>query len=222
MKHKPISLSKGDIAILESYKIMAEGLANYLGEGYEVVVHSLGNLEHSVIKIINGHHTGRKDGSPITDLGLSMIKTINESKKEKYLAYFNKTASGEPLKSTSVAILGEKGNAIGLFCINFYLNTPLSTIMESFNPLNNDCNQSTFSESFVENVDELLKISLKEASDKVYNDRLISTSNKNKEIITILYEKGIFNFKDAVIKIADMMGISKNTVYMHIRNIGKQ
>ena len=221
MKHKPISLSKGDISILESYKIMAEGLANYLGEGYEIVVHSLGNLEHSVIKIINGHHTGRKEGSPITDLGLSMIKTINESKKEKYLAYFNKTTSGEPLKSTSVAILGEKGNAIGLFCINFYLNTPLSAIIENFNPLNSDCNQSTFSESFVENVDELLKISLKEASDKVYNDRLISTSNKNKEIITILYEKGIFNFKDAVIKIADMMGISKNTVYMHIRNIGK-
>ena len=46
--------------------------------------------------------------------------------------------------------------------------------------------------------------------------------NKNKEIIAMLNEKGIFNFKDSVVKIADMMGISKNTVYMHIRNIGKK
>ena len=221
MKQKPISLSKGDIAILESYKIMAEGLANYLGDGYEIVVHSLGNLEHSVLKIINGHHTGRKEGSPITDLGLSMIKTISERTHEKYLAYFNKTTKGDPLKSTSIAIIGEKGNIIGLFCLNFYLNTSLASLLEGFNTENNDYHHSAFSESFVENVDELLKISLKEASDKIYSDRSISTSNKNKEIITSLYEKGIFNFKDAVIKIADMMGISKNTVYMHIRNIGK-
>lgn len=70
--------------------------------------------------------------------------------------------------------------------------------------------------------DELLRVSLKEASDQVYNDRSIATSNKNKEIIAILNDKGIFNFKDSVVKIADMMGISKNTVYMHIRNIAKK
>jgi predicted transcriptional regulator YheO len=26
--------------------------------------------------------------------------------------------------------------------------------------------------------------------------------------------------KDAVVKVADYLGISKNTVYMHIRNVG--
>jgi len=222
MKQKPISLSKGDLAILESYKIMAEGLADYLGDGYEIVVHSLGNLEHSVIKIINGHYTGRKEGSPITDLGLSMAKNINESNQDKYLSYFNKTTKGEPLKSTSIAIMGEKEIIIGLLCINFYLSTPLSSLLKNLNPENTDYNNSVFAESFVENVDDLLKLSLKEASDKVYNDRSIATSNKNKEIIALLNEKGIFNFKDAVVKIADMMGISKNTVYMHIRNIGKK
>ncbi|MGL4790338.1 MAG: helix-turn-helix transcriptional regulator [Anaerotignaceae bacterium] len=222
MKQKPITLTKGDLAILDSYTVLAEGLAHYLGEGYEIVVHSLGNLEHSVIKIINGHHTGRKEGSPITDLGLTMTRTINENTEKKYLSYFNKTAKGEPLKSTSIAIMGEKSNVIGLLCINFYINTPLSEILNNLMPLDNDLPTATFAESFVEDVEELLKLSLKEASDKVYSDRSIATSNKNKEIIAILYDKGIFNFKDAVIKIADMMGISKNTVYMHIRNIAKK
>ena len=222
MKQKPISLTKGDLAILESYKTLAEGLANYLGDGYEIVLHSLGNLEHSVIKIINGHHTSRKEGSPITDLGLSMARSINESGQKKYLSYFNKTPKGQPLKSTSIAIPGEKGNVIGLLCINFYMGTPLSSLLASLTPENGDFRNNNFSESFVEDVDDLLKLSLKEASDKVYSDRSIATSNKNKEIISILNDKGIFNFKDAVIKIADMMGISKNTVYMHIRNISKK
>jgi len=223
MKQKPVSLSKGDYQILESYKVLAEGLADYLGDGYEIVVQSLGNLEHSVIKILNGNHTGRKEGSPITDLGLTMVKTLSDPASDKYMTYFNKTAKGEPLKSCSIAITGEKGNIIGLMCINFYVNTPLSDIVSRLVPNAADTSTSTsFAESFVEDVDELLRVSLKEASDHVYSDRSIATSNKNKEIIAMLNEKGIFNFKDSVVKIADMMGISKNTVYMHIRNIGKK
>ena len=88
MKQKPIALSKSDLAILESYKVLAEGLANYLGDGYEIVIHSLGNLEHSVIKIINGYHTGRKEGSPITDLGLTMAKNINGKQPRKIYVLF--------------------------------------------------------------------------------------------------------------------------------------
>ena len=101
------------------------------------------------------------------------------------------------------------------------MTTPLSDLLSSLSPENSNFRTPAFTESFVEDVDELLKVSLKEASDRVYNDRSIATSNKNKEVIAILNEKGIFNFKDAVVKIADMMGISKNTVYMHIRNISK-
>ena len=49
----------------------------------------------------------------------------------------------------------------------------------------------------------------------------ISLTNKNKEIVIRLEEKGIFNIKDAVIKVAEQLEISKNTVYMHLRNIRK-
>lgn len=48
---------------------MLDGLALYLGDSYEIVLHSLEELSHSVIKIINGHYTKREVGAPITDLG---------------------------------------------------------------------------------------------------------------------------------------------------------
>jgi len=56
----------------------------------------------------------------------------------------------------------------------------------------------------------------------VLNDFSVSPQNKNKEIIIQLYQRGIFNIKDAVLKVASLLGISKNTVYLHIRNLKEQ
>ena len=54
-----MSFTRMDRMVLESYKTLCEGLANYLGDGYEIVLHSLENYDNSVIKIINGYYTGR-------------------------------------------------------------------------------------------------------------------------------------------------------------------
>ena len=43
--------------------------------------------------------------------------------------------------------------------------------------------------------------------------------NKNKELIRILHEKGFFYMKNSVPKVAAALGISKNTVYLHLRSI---
>lgn len=45
-----IELTPTDRQILNSYALMLDGLGAYLGEGYELVLHSLESLDHSVIK----------------------------------------------------------------------------------------------------------------------------------------------------------------------------
>ena len=80
MDETTMHLTKTDRAVLESYKILCDGLANYLGEGYEIALHSLENYDSSVIKIINGYYTGRKEGAPITDLALHMLEDIKRNK----------------------------------------------------------------------------------------------------------------------------------------------
>lgn len=89
MAHQPIKLTKVDREILNSYITMIQGLAFYLGNGYEMVLHSLESFEHSVICIINGEHTGRKVGAPITDLALNMLDEISKG-QEDYITYFSK------------------------------------------------------------------------------------------------------------------------------------
>ena len=74
-----MKLTEIDRKILQSYDTVLDGLAEYLGEGCEIVLHSLENLEQSVIKIVNGHHTGRTIGAPITNLAMEMLEEIQAS-----------------------------------------------------------------------------------------------------------------------------------------------
>jgi predicted transcriptional regulator YheO len=120
------------------------------------------------------------------------------------------------MKSITIPITGENERIIGMLCINFYTNLPLSEVLAKFMP--NDSNLHV-AETFTDNIDDLIISALDEAKSKVLSNPSIPTSNKNKEIISLLSEKGIFNLKDSVVKVATYMGISKNTVYMHLRNI---
>ena len=149
-----------------------------------------------------------------------MLDEISKG-QEDYITYFSKNRKGEPLKSTTIAIRGDKGRIVGLFCINFYMNTPIHDILQTMLPVSAPP-VNTPKENFAENSDELIETALEAVKNEIYADQSISASNKNKHIVYQLDERGIFNIKDAVVKVANLLGISKNTVYMHIRNKAKK
>ncbi len=215
-----ILLTEKDKAILNSYLSVAEGTAEFWGENCEVVIHNLSRLDASVMKIVNGHLSGRHAGSPISEVTLSFVNKMLANPGLRHVSYFAKNKRGDAFKASISAIEGENGKIIGLFCINFYLTGSLLSLLQNFTPSIKTENDN-ISETFVENAEELMLNALEEAKKSVYDNLAISSSNKNKEIVAILYQKGIFNLKDSVITIANHLGISKNTVYMHIRNMNK-
>ncbi len=212
-------LTKMDRVVLNSYIPVLENLASYLGNSFEIVLHSLEDYDHSVICIINGEHTGRTVGAPITDLALDMLDAIA---KGKPAVYFSKNKKGEPLKSTTIPIRGEDNRIVGLICINMYLNTSLDDFINSLVPTERLAPTDNAQENFAANTNELISTTLASVREVVCADDSILPSNKNKKIVESLYEKGIFRLKDAVPIIADFMGVSKNTIYMHIRNYRKE
>ena len=222
-----LKLTSLDRKILSSYCQTLDGLSNYLGNGYEIVLHSLEDYEHSAIKVINGYHTGRTEGAPITDLALKMLEQIRRNEENDHgVIYFSTNVKGEPLKSTTIPVKGEKNRIIGLLCINFYMNTTMADFFRNFAvPVPSDSTGLTLSgqihETFSQSSSDLLDQTIQTVRQEVLMDSAISSTNKNKEIIFRLYQQGIFNLKDAVITIADALGISKNTVYLHLRNLEK-
>ena len=124
-------LSEIDKLILDSYKTVVYGLADYLGPECEIVLHSLENYEKSAIVVI-GQHTGRRVGAPITDLALKMLNQINNSKKNAFLSYFTKSKNNIRMKSSTIAIYGEKNRIIGLLCINYNLDSSFYKVIKNF------------------------------------------------------------------------------------------
>ena len=212
-----VELTSVDRAILESYKDVVEGLSEYLGGGYEIVLHSLESPEHSAIKIINGYHTGRMTGAPITDLELKMLEEIKTSQGPGYISCFTINQKGESLKSTAIVIRGESGKIIGLMCISFYMNTGFEEIINSFVPPQGRQYDIYCGESFAADADDLILQTALQVRTEVQENPQIAAKDKNRETVLRLYNQGVFNLKDGVIKTANALGISKNTVYMHLR-----
>ncbi len=224
MHSKFTELTENDRNILQSYLILADGLSHYLGEHYEIIVHSLENLDHSVIGIYNGFHSGRKIGAPITDLALSMLQDIERNVGQMYKSYFTKDKRGEHLKSSTIVILGEKKRIIGLFCINMYLDTSLKDIIKNFIPFEkiSETPLQTTRENLAKSVEDLIDDTVEDTRMNVYQDSSIPVNLKVKEITRILYNHGIFNLKNSVERTAKILGITKNTIYTHLRHIKEE
>lgn len=222
MKEHHVILTETDRAVLESYSSMLEGLSMYLGEGYELVLHSLEDYSSSAVKVIHGLHTGRTEGAPLTDLALELLEEMQkEDTDSRGITYFTHNKKGEPLKSVTIPVRGEKRRIIGLLCINFYLNTPLSEYISNFVVCGLKAQEQyeNRKENFSSSSVELLEDMAEKIRQEVMEDKKISSANRNKEIIQRLYQKGVYNMKDAVGRTAEILGISKNTVYMHLRNL---
>lgn len=102
--------------LLASFEPVVDALAALFGPGCEVVLHAFDNLHASVIKIANGHVTGRKKGAPVTDFALSRITALEG---EAWSSYFTRTRDGGLMKSASVTLRSRSGQAVGMLCVNF-------------------------------------------------------------------------------------------------------
>lgn len=218
MQRKKVGNSKLSIMdkqLLHAIEPIVEAIAKIFGNNCEVVLHSIEDLEHSVIKIENGHVTGREKGAPLTDFGIKMLEGANSLSSDVTETYYAKTKDGKTLKSVTVLIRNDKRKPIGFLCINVNLSVPLIDLLQNFLPSPRISVKTT--EHFVSNTQELIDNTLSKAISKVNKEKGISNLEKNKFVVFELYSKGIFDIKNAVGIVAQEIGVSRYTVYNYIR-----
>lgn len=194
LDQRPFDLT--DFDILKSYEAVVDGLAMLIGSHCEIVLHSLQDLKCSAIRIANGEHTGRQIGSPITDLALRMLHDMTGADSSVSKCYFTRAKSGVLMKSVTIAIRNRDHRVIGLLCINMNLDVPFSQIMSTFIPPETPEVNSPV--NFASSVDDLVAQTLEFTIEEVNADRSVSNNAKNRQIVLNLYEKGIFDIKDAI------------------------
>ena len=201
-----------DRTILNSYIAVVDGVSALIGQHCEIVLHSFEDLEHSAIYIANGHNTNRQVGSPMTDFALRSLHNMKSESVSK--PYFTRAKKSSGLmKSVTIAIRNSTQRIIGLLCININLDVPVSQFLQNFMPATDYSETSAV--NFASSVEELVEKTIEE----ITSDRMVANNNKNRQIVMSLYEKGIFDIKDAINLVAERLDISRHTVYLYIRQI---
>lgn len=205
-----------DSEFLETYFRLADTIADLIGPHCEIVIHSFASFEQSVVKIVNGHHTGRTVNSPITDVGLRMLSQFKKTGEVAPKSYFTTSKSGALLKSTTCILAGEGGKPIGLFCININLSRPFPEIIQTLIPDMTSLN-TAMNENFSSSAAEIIEHALDNAILEVDSDPSINQKGRNKAITKLLLENEIFEFKEATLMVSERLGITRHAIYKYIR-----
>lgn len=211
-----IELTQSDFDILEAMKNVVDGIAAMYGEHTEVLLHSLDVRDASIIKIANGHITGRTVGAPITNLALLKLNDGHDVSD----SYLTKSPDGKALRSITTVIRNPKNEAIGLLCINSNIDASFQSVIRSMLPeVMPALDAHSSPETFARNNEEMMQSSIEGIREKVVGDPSILASKKSREIVSRLHELGVFDLKDSIPMVATKLDISIHTIYRYLREI---
>jgi len=205
--------------LLESLKLVVDGIAATFGSRCEVVLHDLSDLDRSIVKITNGHVTGRTVGGSITDQGLKFLKS--DSQEDLLINYASTTKDGRLLKSSTIVFRDDSRKPIAAICINFDVTDILN-----FNAAIQDIfmvSEEGEGKRPVETFETDIGSTLNEIADRIIRKtgKAISSMGRGDkiEIVRQLEDQGVFLIKGAVKFIAKKLNVSKFTIYNYLDQV---
>ncbi|MFE3599580.1 transcriptional regulator [Streptomyces sp. NPDC059096] len=197
----------------------AEKIAQALGRMFpgicEVVLHDLRDPDHA-IRHIENNLSGRRAGEPATELGLARID--DPRYPDVVQNYANRFPDGRPAKSTSIGIRNSAGTYVAALCLNLDISTlsPLTLTLANLvatGPGNRDVPLESLR---ARSRRELRDIVEQAAAERSTTPRALPREAK-KELVRRLYEDGHFEARNAAQAVADLLGISRASVYAYTK-----
>lgn len=192
---------------------MVQGMVELFYPFVEGAIH---DLKSGTIAAIFNNLSQRKVGDP-TPLKELNVKT--EQFPDYFPPYYKTNWDGKRLKCISFTVRDSNGTAIGLVCFNLDislfqdLESKFSALLQLTQPSENPID--LFGDNWQDQVHAHIEHFLKDH--KLTLGRL-SRINK-KELIVSLYNKGIFNFKNAAPFVADILKISRASLYNYMKEV---
>jgi predicted transcriptional regulator YheO len=197
----------------------AEKIAVALGRMFpglcEVVLHDLREPEHA-IRVIENNLSGRQVGDSVTELGLQRIQDPDYPGVVQN--YANRFPDGRPAKSTSIGIKNSAGRYIAALCLNLDVSmlSPVTQVLSNLVATEPGNRGESLESLRYRNSRELRAIVTRAAAEQSTAPRAMSRTAKQ-ELVRRLHADGYFDSRDAASTIADMLGISRATVYNYTK-----
>ena len=204
-------------SLLNFVSRLADGLGQTLGRFCEIVVHDFDSPESSIIAIANGSLTGREVGDTLDALGFQLLKN---NPPTDLLNYRAKTKDGKELRSSSIFLRDEKGHIFGALCINVDVSGLLKAqewLQEALGAAS-----TTIDERFEHSVDEVLETLIQNAISSIGKNTSDMTREDKVAIVAYLENKGAFLIRYSVERVAELLGMTKYTIYNYLDEIRKK
>lgn len=226
--------------LLQQYSIIVNFLGKALGQDYEIVLQDLAPDGSQIAAISNGHISGRKIGSPVTDTALQMLASKPYRENDFLCNYRSVTEDGSVLRSSTMFIKDEDGAPIGLLSINFddtrYIELhkklfsvihPEPYLEENPVPLQNPRHTAEMASRQAGSLTENFSMDIPSLMQKMFEDATVSlitpvdrlNQQEKKEIIQKLSDKGLFQLKGAISFVAKHFSCSSATIYRYLSEL---
>ncbi|MDH6605330.1 putative transcriptional regulator YheO [Streptomyces sp. SAI-208] len=195
----------------------AEKIAVALGRMFpglcEVVLHDLRDPRHA-IRAIENNLSGRRVGDSATELGLARI--ADPDYPSVIQNYPNRFPDGRPAKSTSIGIKNQAGEYVAALCLNLDVSvlSPVTLALSNLVATDTDTERREEPlETLRDRTARELRRTVEElAAERAATPRSLSREDK-KALVRRLHRDGYFDSRDAAQTIADLLGVSRATVY---------
>lgn len=198
----------------------AKALAGQFGSNCEVVIHDLRSKDpdHSIIHIENGHVTGRAVGDGPSRIVLEALKE-DGSDLEDRVAYFTRTSDGRVLRSTTVYIRDDDGNATGIMGINYDISNLIAAgnAIHAFTGENDP--QGYEPAPITTHVADLLDDLLARSERLIGKPPALMSKDEKVRAIKFLDDSGAFLITRSGPKVCEYYGISTYTLYSYLDEI---
>ena len=191
---------------------MAEAVVAVVGPHCEMVIYDFDDLEHAVVAVV-GNVTGRRPGAPVPDL-LFTTEALNRGTPDR-LNYRTKLGDRN-LQSALVWIRNRTGTPIGAIGINIDYTDLLQArdLLERLADSTRVVVDAGITDTFARDMDDLIDLSV---ADFLHQENIPGvdqmSSDDKLRLIYSLEERGLFKVRGAVNRVADLLNVSRATVY---------
>lgn len=198
--------------------MMMKLISQQFGDHTEIVLHDWSRgYEHSISAIENGQVTGRKVGECGSNLGLEILRGTKSG--DINCNYVTRTKDGRVLRSSTLYLKNDAGEAIGALCINTDITDLLSLQETVGHMIPQGLITKESEEFFATDVDDLLNYMIGESL-KLVNKPVADMSKEDKmRALCYLDEKGALLISKSGNKICQALEISKFTLYNYLDQI---
>ncbi|MCL6572318.1 MAG: PAS domain-containing protein [Bacillus sp. (in: Bacteria)] len=194
----------------------ADMLVKMFGSNCEVAVHDFSDLKKSLVYLA-GNVTGRRIGSPITDLVLTeLAKPFMEV--HDIPNYKTQSSKGNIMKSSTIFLRDDEQKVIGALCINYDISLMIQFEgeMEEFVSFDSEQNKS---ENFYSTVQDVIQNMVDQVIHGFKKAPSLMSIEEKIECVRLLEEKGAFLIKGSTEYLASVLGVSKFTIYNYLQKI---